>query len=281
MTKLVRFFKSKGTKIKLVISSPSENQENASIDLALFGYFMSISLPAWVLPPLKKWQDLERYEWAKPGKDGRKGYFKTIQREFGFYLFENHFNIMYGAQTDSSNTEKRWSCFLPWSEWRFSCYQMWDAEGGRYKWNHNEYFLIKKVDRSAALEMSRMAFEMRREVMRSMPKTYFAFKDYDGEEIQACVFIEERKWLKGEKLFSWLSFFYPAKVIKSLNISFSKGVGPKKGSWKGGTLGHGIELLPDEDLTGAFLRYAKEHGFTEVRSSTEWEGAPDPIRTSE
>ena len=38
-----------------------------------------------------------------------------------------------------------------------------------------------------------------------------------------------------------------------------KETGSKKGSWKGGTIGHGIDMLPGELHEGAFRRYCLAH----------------------
>ena len=40
-----------------------------------------------------------------------------------------------------------------------------------------------------------------------------------------------------------------------MSMKFSKEVGYEKGSWKGGTLGHSIEISPGESALNAFIRY--------------------------
>jgi hypothetical protein len=77
--------------------------------------------------------------------------------------------------------------------------------------------------------------------------------------------IQEREWLRGVKAFRWLSrFFYP-KIRRSLNLEFHKEVGPRKGSWKGGTIGHSIEMLPGELHEAAFRRYCEKNNMTFIR----------------
>jgi hypothetical protein len=44
-----------------------------------------------------------------------------------------------------------------------------------------------------------------------------------------------------------------------LDIRFSEETGRRKGSWKGGTLGHGIDMLPGELHEAAFRRYCATH----------------------
>lgn len=72
--------------------------------------------------------------------------------------------------------------------------------------------------------------------------------------------IEEREWKFGTGWFRWLSWFRKPKVSRSLDIRFSEEVGKDKGSWKGGKVGHGIDMLPGELHEAAFRRYCeKEH----------------------
>lgn len=93
-----------------------------------------------------------------------------------------------------------------------------------------------------------------------VPKAHFGFEDYDGEMIIASTYIEEMEWKFGTGWFKWLRFFRKSKVRRSLDLHFSAEVGPEKGSWKGGTTGHGIEMLDGELHEQAFRRYcATEH----------------------
>lgn len=48
-------------------------------------------------------------------------------------------------------------------------------------------------------------------------------------------------------------------VRRSLDIQFSGETGTRKGSWKGGTVGHSIDMLPGELHEAAFRRYCSEH----------------------
>jgi hypothetical protein len=77
---------------------------------------------------------------------------------------------------------------------------------------------------------------------------------YDGEVIPTTIYVEERewrpKWLKWTKLF--------AHVNRSIDIHFSKECGKRKGCWKGGTLGCGYTLLPNEEPLDCLKRMEKE-----------------------
>jgi hypothetical protein len=47
-------------------------------------------------------------------------------------------------------------------------------------------------------------------------------------------------------------------VKRSLDLRFSDEIGPEKGSWKGGTVGHSIDMLPSESPEAAFRRYCEQ-----------------------
>lgn len=46
--------------------------------------------------------------------------------------------------------------------------------------------------------------------------------------------------------------------IFPLDLRFSEEVGPQKGSWKGGTIGTGCDMLPGETPEQAFRRYCEK-----------------------
>jgi len=96
------------------------------------------------------------------------------------------------------------------------------------------------------------------------PSQTFVFEDFDGERLTAEVVVEEREWRKGDGWFKWLAWFRRPKVHRYIDIRFSGEVGERKGSWKGGTIGHSAELLPWDTPTSAFQRYCQENRMTFV-----------------
>lgn len=84
--------------------------------------------------------------------------------------------------------------------------------------------------------------------------TYNYTDSYDGEVIPTTIYVDEREWRP--KWLKWTSLF--AKKSRSIDIHFSKEVGKRKGSWKGGTLGCGYELLPNELPIDCLKRMEKE-----------------------
>lgn len=214
-------------------------------------YFFIIALPAIIRPFQKKikaigWDDetIERL--------GRDWYFDTYRREYSVSLSDGTLHVRYGQQTHDSTTDKSKCYFIPWRSWRHIRHSLYDLDG--------ELF--------ATLPASRLglknSWKVREAIEDACPSTSFEFDDFDGERITASTKIEEREWLLGEGHFKWLSWFAKPKTRRSLSIEFSAETGQRKGSWKGGTIGSGIDMKPDELHEAAFKRYCAENNMTFV-----------------
>ena len=206
----------------------------------------------WRLPefvkPSRVWVDTSRHSWSSESG----GYWDVNPREWGFRVCDGFLQVFLGPQTNDSATTKSWSKFLPWTQWRHVRISYFDPTGEHLR----TYF--DTTDR----EVRRAQFDDRYAFEKEMPKAVFVFRDYDGEVIKAATHIEEREWRFGEGWFKWLSLFRRPKIRRSLSIEFSKEVGPRKGSWKGGTIGHGTDMMPDETPVQAFARYCLAHKLT-------------------
>lgn len=220
--------------------------------LSAFGWYLAIFLPR-IIRPYRHWVDLSKADWTDSD-----GYWNEEERAFGFYLFENHFNIHYGRQSDEGNLTKSWGFFLPWNEWRHVRFSLYDRDGQHF-WSQN------RDDDKQGSSFRDGSYEKQKEAEGRCPKRLFEFLDYDGERITVTTMIQEREWLRGVKAFRWMSRFAKPKVHRSLDLEFHREVGRGKGSWKGGTLGHSIELLPGELHEAAFRRYCEKNSMTFVR----------------
>jgi len=232
----------------VVLDSGEPEYPGCSVRFKGFGHTFIIDLPQWVLTPFQQWVDTSRYEWSRDSD----GYWDMHRREFGFTVHNGHLSIMYGPQTGDSSTTKQWGYFLPWQNWRHVRFSLYDLEGNEF-WTE----MKKKGTKGAPI-----SYDDQHKAESLCPKMSFKFLDYDGEEIVAKTHIEEREWRFGEKWCKWLSLFRKPKIRRSLDIDFSKETGPEKGSWKGGTVGHGIDLLPGELHESAFIRYCDKHNMT-------------------
>jgi hypothetical protein len=86
------------------------------------------------------------------------------------------------------------------------------------------------------------------------------YEGYDGEYITATAYRAKRVWTKGTGWMKWLRFFTKEKRSDDLSLNFDKEVGCKKGSWKGGVVGHGVSVKPMESAYAACVRYCEENG---------------------
>lgn len=207
-----------------------------------------IALPGIVRP-----QRVKRY----PGWDvatierlGRDWYWDVNPRQYGFSLNERGFlSVYYGRETHDSSTEQRWGYFLPWTQWRHVRHSLYGLDGAHF-WTEP-----KGVSNSLA---NPNAWEAYRAAKEACPTTDFAFEDFDGQRLTATTRIEEREWHFGSGWFKWLSWFRRPKISRSLHIEFSGETGRDRGSWKGGTIGTSIEMLPGELHEGAFRRFCEQ-----------------------
>lgn len=177
-----------------------------------------------------------------PGLIRGFGKYCESSRRYGFSLSNmgngyDFFQLFYGPQTYDSSTTKSWSKHLPWKQWRCVRNSLYFPDGSHF-----------------ATEQPKKFFQFM-ETKEKCPASKFEFADFDGEKIIATCVIEEREWHRGEGWFSWLRWLYPAKIRRSLDIKFSAEVGTEKGSWKGGTIGHGIDMIHRETPLEAFKRY--------------------------
>jgi len=227
---------------KLILSSgDGDDYPGCKLNVVLLGWGATFSLPAIIKPGICKVR-------------GQYNYDEFIECRYGVYLFENHFNVCYGRgdanfHRDIFGEEQRWSCFLPWNEQRHVRSSLYGLQGEHL---YSQFDKDKMPDR----------YDVFRAKEAEIPKAVFKFLDFDGEEIEATTHIEEREWHRGEKWCKWLSLFFKPLVQRSLDIQFNKETGKRKGSWKGGTIGHGIEMEPGELHESAFKRYCQQHNMT-------------------
>lgn len=234
--------------VGITIASRDEHYEaRCHLSGYLFGWAWRIWLPEIILP-FRVRHVASSWDAATVARMGRDWYEEIFPREYGFRLSDGFLQVFLGAQTHDSVTTQSWSKFLPWTQWHFhrQSYHGLDAEMLR-QW-------VEPRGRTSGWDR----YAEQRAFKETMPKVAFLIEDYDGQSITATTHIEEREWTFGEGWFQWLRFFRRNKVYRSLAIEFDKELGPEKGSWKGGTLGTGIEMLPGELHEQAFRRFCEQ-----------------------
>lgn len=216
-----------------------------SLRISLRNATLIIALPDIVQPHRTKFYP-KSWDAETIKRLGRDWYWDIDPRQYGFSLREGHLSVYYGRTGGAcmdSRIQQQWGCFLPWTQWRHVRHSLYGLNG-EHIWT----------------ETKGSKWEAYREAKDACPVAKFTFMDFDGHELIATTRIEEREWRFGVGWFKWLSLFRHPKIRRSLDIEFSGETGPEKGSWKGGTVGTGIDMLPDEDHEAAFRRYcAQQH----------------------
>lgn len=230
--------------LAIALESGDDENRGCSLIFRAFGWSLRARIPT-VIKPYREWVDTSKYEWSKNPKGG---YWDIYRRSYGFSWSEKSLHIHYGAQTHDSSTDKVKVFFLPWLHWRHIRRSFYDDAGNHFytEWDQPRGFKLRDN------------WMVSHQIGDLCPSVSFLFKDYDGAEITATTRIEEREWRFGEGFFKWLSLFRKPKIRRSLDLKFSAEVGPEKGSWKGGTIGHSIDMLPGEMHEAAFRRYCAE-----------------------
>ncbi|HBH39419.1 MAG TPA: hypothetical protein DDX06_13675 [Curvibacter sp.] len=230
-----------------------EGHPHNSLTAYAFGWVARLNLPTR-MKPWRRWVDTSHYNWK--GSSG--GYWDEYPREYGFSLSDGFLQVFLGAQTHDSVTTQSWCTHLPWTQWRHIRHSLFDEKGDHFwtEWSRPSGFKLRDN------------WTVRYAVKKECPAVVFEFDDYDGKRIKATTRIEEREWHFGEGWFKWLSLFRSRKIRRSLDIEFSEEVGPEKGSWKGGTTGTGIDLLPGELHEDAFRRYCDQEHRAKYRKYT-------------
>lgn len=219
------------------------------VRLSAFGYTLICELPPLVTDYHERHQ-AKTWDAETIKRIGRDWYEEIFPREYGLVLSEGVLHAYFGAQTHDSRTTQSKCYFLPWRNWRHIRRSLYDASGKHF-WTERD------ADRNA--------WDAGRVVRDACPKVRFEFEDYDGQKITATTCIEEREWRLGTGVCRWLSLFRKPKISRCLSLEFSAEVGPEKGSWKGGTLGHAIEMLPGELHEAAFRRYCEQEHRSKYR----------------
>lgn len=243
--------------LTLMLSSWGGGQDDdlpCNLRLSWFFGTLIVALPPILKPHRSK--VFPKWDEATVGRLGRDYYWDIDERSYGFTVCDGHLSVHYGRAGGSSmdsSIEQRWGCFLPWTQWRHVRHSFYGLSG--------EHLYDESQERIGKLgtEAWHERWNARQARQDAVPTMVFAFKDFDGEDLKATSKIEEREWRFGEGWFKWLSLFRRAKIVRSLDLKFSGETGKRKGSWKGGTVGHSITMLPGELHEAAFKRYCAEH----------------------
>lgn len=154
---------------------------------------------------------------------------------YGFQFFEDILWIYYGK-------DKSWSFYMPW-HWKHQWHRILMADG---TW--------KQVGESklGAENKDGEPWNWTDKWQETHPYRY-CLKNWTIQERAATIGVEERCWTR---------FWIPWKnVDKYIDVKFSDEVGEQTGSWKGGTIGCGYSMKPDESPLECLRRMEVERKF--------------------
>ena len=81
----------------------------------------------------------------------------------------------------------------------------------------------------------------------------YTLRSGEVQHRKATIQVQEQEWRRW-----WLPW---RKVWRGIDVAFDGEVGERTGSWKGGTIGCGYEMLPDETPLECLRRMERERTF--------------------
>lgn len=156
---------------------------------------------------------------------------KKYWRDFSFCFADDVLFLRYGLQSFDKKDRSR-CIFLPWAQFRMVRLSNVTADG------------------------QTVFSQSQAPSVRS-----YSFIEADGALNAARCWLEEREWRRGIRWCKWMGWIRRPIISRFIQIEFANESGPRKGSWKGGTLALSMLVEPGETLDQAFRRYCRESGF--------------------
>lgn len=175
-------------------------------------------------------------------------------RQWGFYIY--YYGFLSETQLVICKGKKSKYISFPWNlEWYRTSYQtntgttVWDNKTSITHWLWEHEFKGKRKDFYDE-KWNGVLWE----------QTYPYIYILNSGEVQnrlATIKVVEREWRR-----RWLPFTSLFnQVIRSIDVTFDKEVGERTGSWKGGTVGCGWDLKPNETPYQCLKRMEQERKF--------------------
>ena len=155
---------------------------------------------------------------------------------YGIEIHDSTFWLHYGGEYDSGIgqvTGKSWITWsLPFFSWEFDWHKIQLPDGS---WKLYTY-------------------EDRDKAHTEIHDYTYTLKSGEVQHRKATCYVESRQWHR-----KWLPFWKMKKVC--IDISFNDEVGERSGSWKGGTIGCGWDMIGGETIEQALRRMESERAF--------------------
>jgi hypothetical protein len=162
--------------------------------------------------------------------------------DYGFAIHNDMFWIYTGGDYDESIGQTQGRQWISWNLPFFS--YVFDGHWVKDK----NLSWVKMTD-----DLRPWDFRKDQAYIEKHPYTYTLREGTIQHRIATCS-IEKRKWHR-----KWFPFL--TKVSQVIDVDFSDEVGERTGSWKGGTVSCGYEMLPDETIEMCLCRMEMERKF--------------------
>ena len=165
---------------------------------------------------------------------------------YGFAIHYDTFWIYKGGDYQDGQCQNQWiAWYLPFFSWEFDGH-----------WIKDKHRTMVKMDRERLGNEDGMhPFDFRKMMAYSETHPYtYVLKNGTVQNRTATCTIEKRKWHR-----KWFPMF--TRESTTIDIEFNDEVGERTGSWKGGTLGCGYEMLPDDTIESCLRRMERERTF--------------------
>ena len=153
---------------------------------------------------------------------------------YGIAIHNNTFWLYLGGEMykDWNQCSQKWITWdLPFVSYVFDFHRVMDVNG--------EWVDYKYDDKSIAKEVYDYSYTL---------------KNGETQNRKAECYREKRQWHR-----KWFPFVKMTR--ENIDVSFSEEVGEQTGSWKGGTVGCGYDLMEDESIKSCLSRMEKEREF--------------------
>ncbi len=143
------------------------------------------------------------------------------------------------------------TCFI----WQWNNYKSWDMPWAKTFIRHS-ILLKNNCWEHKGLKDRKNFYEDYWKNMQYVVEYDFLDRS-DNTRIPTKVYVEEREWR--QHWLKWTSLF--ASVSRSIDVKFSKEVGSRKSSWKGGAVGCGYTMKKGETALECIKRMEQERTF--------------------
>ena len=165
---------------------------------------------------------------------------------YGFAIHNDTFWIYKGGDYKDGQCQNQWiSWYLPFFSYEFDGH-----------WIMDKHRVMVKMGRESLNNLDGLCsydFRIQLAYSETHPYTY-TLKNGTVQHRTAKCTIEKRKWHR-----KWFPFL--TKESQVIDIEFNDEVGERTGSWKGGTIGCGYEMLPNDTIETCLRRMEKEREF--------------------